>query len=174
MTDFDPAQPHAVYRFWDASDRLLYVGLTVDPGLRWKAHKRRDWWRSVARATLEWFPDRASAERAEREAIRNEDPVHNVRDREQPKIMPAERITYPLAGKVKDDALLTVSEAVAILRPELNISRGAVYGWIKNGRVPAGRTPGGQYMLHPRVVARLITQYETRLAPEPPDPLPDR
>lgn len=75
----DQEVPHALYRFFDAAGQLLYVGLTVDPGSRWKNHsKRKTWWYDVANSTMEWFPSRKAVEAAEILAIRNERPLHNV------------------------------------------------------------------------------------------------
>lgn len=71
--------PHALYRFWDANDRLLYVGITANPGSRWKQHsKDKPWWHDVTRVTIERYPDRLSVLNAERTAITLERPVHNV------------------------------------------------------------------------------------------------
>lgn len=70
---------HALYRFFDAGNRLLYIGLTLDPGSRWKGHARdKPWWLDVHTVTIEHFPDRPSVERAEKAAIKAEAPRHNV------------------------------------------------------------------------------------------------
>lgn len=72
-------RPHALYRFYGANGALLYVGMTADPGARWKTHsKGKSWWHNVAQVRVEHFLDRTSAEVAERRAIRSEHPRHNV------------------------------------------------------------------------------------------------
>jgi hypothetical protein len=72
-------QQHALYRFYDSTGRLLYVGITLDPGSRWKNHaKTKPWWTDVAQVTVELHPDRAAVLEAERAAIIAEQPVHNV------------------------------------------------------------------------------------------------
>ncbi len=72
-------RPQVLYRFWNCEDVLLYVGITADPGKRWKDHsKDKGWWSEVVRVTVEHFPDRASVEAAERLAIATEMPLHNV------------------------------------------------------------------------------------------------
>ncbi len=69
---------HVLYRFWDAADSLLYVGLTCDPGSRWSAHiGDKPWWTEVAKITLEHHPDLAAVQAAEHEAIRSENPRFN-------------------------------------------------------------------------------------------------
>lgn len=70
----------AVYRFYDETDRLLYVGIAADLRQRWIKHKRSaPWWPETRRSDIEWHPDRSSAEEAEVRAIRTESPVHNVK-----------------------------------------------------------------------------------------------
>lgn len=71
--------PHALYRFWDADRHLLYVGITVNPGARWKNHtKDKAWWLDVAHVTIEQHPTRQAVLDAERTAILTERPRHNV------------------------------------------------------------------------------------------------
>ncbi len=67
-----------VYRFFDAEDRLLYVGIARDLGARFAAHRRRSpWWAEAARGTTVTYPTRADAELAEGIAIHAERPVYN-------------------------------------------------------------------------------------------------
>lgn len=74
---------HALYRFYDAADVLLYAGISVDPILRMKAHRReKDWWTQVRSMTVEPFPTRKDALDAEAEAIRTEKPLYNVQHNE--------------------------------------------------------------------------------------------
>ena len=69
----------AVYRVFDASDGLLYIGVAKNFGLRWAKHAAvKPWWPDVQRQTVEWYPDRESALAAEEAAIRTEKPRHNV------------------------------------------------------------------------------------------------
>lgn len=71
--------PHALYRFYDRTGALLYVGLTADPGSRWKAHARdKPWWLDVTDVRIEHFPDRKTVTEAERVAIQREKPRYNV------------------------------------------------------------------------------------------------
>lgn len=71
--------PHALYRFYDASGVLLYVGITIDPGVRFKKHySDKPWWTDIADIKIEQFPSRAAVLEAERNAIWHEHPLHNV------------------------------------------------------------------------------------------------
>lgn len=70
---------HTLYRFFDSTDVLLYVGITVDPSARFTKHRGdKPWWEQVDRIALERFDTRKEAEAAEREAIKAEQPLHNV------------------------------------------------------------------------------------------------
>lgn len=69
----------AVYRFWDASETLLYIGMTEDPDARFGNHEsRKPWWPDVARKAIEWHDTRDLAEAAELDAIRTEHALYNV------------------------------------------------------------------------------------------------
>ncbi|MFI0356157.1 type II toxin-antitoxin system prevent-host-death family antitoxin [Actinomadura sp. 9N407] len=74
---------YVLYRFHDASRRLLYVGITTgNPRARWRAHQRKSpWWQYVAFVSVEHMPTWKEARAAERAAIRSEDPLHNIADR---------------------------------------------------------------------------------------------
>lgn len=68
----------ACYRLYDRSGRLLYAGISMRLGDRMSAHRRRLWWRRVARIRIEWFAGREAAKRAEAIAIRDERALHNI------------------------------------------------------------------------------------------------
>lgn len=76
----------SLYRFFDADDRLLYVGITSVGPNRWTEHEaNRPWWADVRRTSVEHFPDRATAIAAEQDAIRSEKPLHNVKHVDPPR-----------------------------------------------------------------------------------------
>lgn len=78
MTD----QQHVLYRMYDVHDRLLYVGITLDPSARLRAHMGdKPWWPQIAGITLEHFDNRDELEAAEVAAILDEDPLYNVASR---------------------------------------------------------------------------------------------
>lgn len=67
----------ALYRLFNAEDRLLYVGITTDTNVRWQAHSTAKWWPDVARKDVQWFNHRVEAAEAEKAAIKSEQPLHN-------------------------------------------------------------------------------------------------
>lgn len=66
-----------LYRFYDAADVLLYVGITHDPRQRFYDHRARPWWAATSNIRLERYPTRSEAIQAEDVAIRSEDPIFN-------------------------------------------------------------------------------------------------
>lgn len=75
-------RPHYVYRCYDASNALVYVGCTNSPRKRLESHKAGSWWwPQVDRVRNIVFPDRDTALAKEREAIRRELPTANVKGR---------------------------------------------------------------------------------------------
>ena len=103
---------HALYRFWAADGALLYVGITINPGRRWRAHQRREWWHEVASITVETHPDRPAVLAAERAAIATEHPRCNVIHNRP---APARRTTAT-ATTSSDDETLTTAEIRQIER----------------------------------------------------------
>jgi predicted GIY-YIG superfamily endonuclease len=70
----------AVYRLYNADDRLLYVGVGSDPEKRWRDHAAtKDWWPAVTRKSVQWHPAAAAALAEESTAIDTESPLHNIR-----------------------------------------------------------------------------------------------
>lgn len=73
------AAMHKLYRFFDASGQLLYVGITCNPGKRFDQHRGgKSWWDEIASIRLESHPSRESLLDAERAAIREEAPLYNI------------------------------------------------------------------------------------------------
>ncbi|MFF2244277.1 GIY-YIG nuclease family protein [Arthrobacter sp. NPDC058130] len=74
------ARPTTVYRLYDKSESLLYVGMTVDPESRFRQHRNWhvDWWPEVDSVLFEDHPNRAEAAFAEKVAMILERPRKNV------------------------------------------------------------------------------------------------
>ena len=71
--------PTAVYRLYDASDVLLYVGISRNPEWRFRDHaSQKPWWPQVARKTIAWCDSKNAALQAEARAIDSEGPAHNI------------------------------------------------------------------------------------------------
>lgn len=71
--------PAAVYRFFDSSGDLLYVGLTNDTDRRFEQHAAlKPWWPEVDRIEVDWFNVRFEAEANESVAIWQERPRYNI------------------------------------------------------------------------------------------------
>lgn len=73
--------PHDIYRFYDATGRLLYVGISLHAAQRASQHRRdKRWWNDVARMEVQHLPTmrRSVAEEIEREIIAKERPIYNV------------------------------------------------------------------------------------------------
>ncbi|MEV8610211.1 GIY-YIG nuclease family protein [Amycolatopsis sp. NPDC051373] len=70
---------HALYRMYDETGQLLYVGISIDPGKRMAQHRSdKPWFSQVANITVQPMPSRKAALEAERESIKNERPTFNV------------------------------------------------------------------------------------------------
>lgn len=71
--------PTDLYRYFDASGRLLYVGISLSAVARATQHRHTSgWWGEFASMTRQTFPTREAALEAERTAIIAEGPPHNV------------------------------------------------------------------------------------------------
>jgi len=67
-----------LYRHFDADGRLLYVGVSFHAVVRAYQHKAgAEWWAQAVTMKVERFPTREAALLAEREAIKQEKPLHN-------------------------------------------------------------------------------------------------
>jgi hypothetical protein len=77
----EPDEPTALYRYFDADDALLYIGISNDPAFRGKAHlyesRRDDWPQRAVRRVDEWHDSRPLALKAEEVAIKAERPLYN-------------------------------------------------------------------------------------------------
>ena len=71
--------PTALYRLFDASGALLYVGISDNLRTRFTDHAAtKPWWPQVKRKTVQWHLAREAAAAAEKAAIRDENPAYNL------------------------------------------------------------------------------------------------
>jgi predicted GIY-YIG superfamily endonuclease len=68
-----------LYRLFDARGRLLYVGISLDPDRRVQQHRRtKSWGSAIHLVKTKEYPTIGHAMEAEKQAIENEAPIHNV------------------------------------------------------------------------------------------------
>jgi len=73
---------HHVYRCFDATGRLIYVGSTANLFGRLDQHRKGSWWSpQVAKVSAKVYRDGPTARTEERRIIRNENPRWNVQGR---------------------------------------------------------------------------------------------
>lgn len=71
--------PTELYRHYNAADELLYVGISLASVARLMQHKRSSsWFGRVTKITIEHYPTRTAALKAEQAAIKSEKPKHNI------------------------------------------------------------------------------------------------
>lgn len=85
-TNLDRSIPHYVYRVYDTTDVLLYVGCSKNVAVRLEMHRveRAHWFHRLARVDVVAYPDFGLAAEDEGEAIWTESPVFNIRGRNLP------------------------------------------------------------------------------------------
>jgi predicted GIY-YIG superfamily endonuclease len=68
-----------LYRHFDESRNLLYVGISLSTFNRLSQHRdHSDWFKSITNVTIEHFPTREEAMAAERQSIKSENPKFNI------------------------------------------------------------------------------------------------
>lgn len=113
MTQHPEKSGLVLYRFYDADDNLLYIGITNNPRVRFSQHNAsKHWFKHVTRSTMEHFATRQELEIAEIAAIQSERPKYNLAhaatlDRYQAGSSP--RITAPTS----DASRFTRPDAIA-------------------------------------------------------------
>lgn len=88
------AQATALYRFLQEDGQLLYVGIISRLRYRLREHSRvyaTTWWPKVDSTHVDWYPTRAEAACAEREAIATESPLYNVQHTPQDRVRRGKR-----------------------------------------------------------------------------------
>lgn len=169
--------PTFLYRFYDAADQLLYVGVAFEPAVRWRRHaNERDWWDEVARIDAVRLESRKAALQAERLAIKVERPRHNQKHTHAAlarvpasRAVPREPTSRPVGPEQLRQAVqagqwLTPGEAAVVLR----LSRMTVHRWIAKGWIGYRQTPGGHRKCNPEDLQRLLATNARRHEDSPP------
>lgn len=68
----------SLYRHYDSSGTLLYVGVSLSALVRLGQHEASHWFDSIARVEIQRFANRQEVLEAERVAVATENPLHNV------------------------------------------------------------------------------------------------
>jgi Bacterial regulatory proteins, gntR family len=137
-------QRTAVYRHFDAQGDLLYLGISIDPEVRLKAHRdnHEPWVQAAVRYTVEWHDTRADALKAEADAIRVEHPrfnlTHNYDD-----------APFNPESWTKVSANSKVPAIAELMRSEIVNGR-----WIPGQRIPSLRTLGDAAGASVRIVSK--------------------
>lgn len=98
-----------LYRFFDASERLLYVGISLSAIQRANQHLAKPWWPEVARMEVEHLEvSRTEIEAIERQAIIAEKPIHNVKHNGLAATI------HNLPDRLKERAMSTTSPLVGL------------------------------------------------------------
>lgn len=115
----------ALYRLFDANDRLLYVGISENPERRWQTHAytaRATWWPQVARKTVKWYDTRPDAADAELKAIGSERPLHNLAGVPSPLALSSHKATAGVRARAarKGDRRHAYEQVADALREAIN------------------------------------------------------
>lgn len=127
-----PGMASCVYRIYDRNHVLLYVGMSVNPRGRFRAHSMdKDWWKDTHHCSLTWYPDLRTTELAEHIGIYEGAPIHNLRGRTLPygygrpfaDAAPAD--VYPLPEdpqpQVEDEAACSHRDVKPSFRPDYGV-----------------------------------------------------
>ena len=128
----EPPQRAALYRYFDTNDLLLYIGISVDPDARLKAHRanREPWVGAAVRRTVEWHESRPLALKAEEEAIKAECPRYNEKHN-------YDDATFDPTSWPKVAAGRKVAAIAELMRSEIIDGR-----WLDGQRIPSLRILG--------------------------------
>lgn len=129
---------HSLYRFFDASERLLYIGISSSLLVRLYSHYRtKEWMHEVRNITIENFADRDSLEIAERDAIKKEKPFRNVilnQKKERPLVVEAKQRQRDYFSFRINEYMESSGEQWVSLARDLGICKTALSRW-KNAKI---------------------------------------
>lgn len=153
----------AVYRLFDRTGSLLYVGITCNIASRFHSHAGdKQWWSKVAHHVIEWHGNRANAAEREAQLIVDEAPMHN-RALNPYRHSGSVGVPTRRPRTVRGSSLLTIPEVAKIAQ----VSLGVVLGWIEEGdllvtRVPVRHSVATEMRISPKHFNRFIAARTTR------------
>jgi predicted GIY-YIG superfamily endonuclease len=105
-----------LYRAYGPEGELLYIGISSQWHHRLHQHeKTSDWIEQATNVTIERFADRESVALAEREAVRNEKPIHNkvfTQDYESAAAHWAKLKSWVISGQAPDERHQFIVDAI--------------------------------------------------------------
>ena len=105
----------ALYHIYDASDLLLYIGISENFDRRWQEHaKAQPWWDEHQWMRVYWYDTRKEAEKAEALAIEAETPKYNKSDGVL--VLGDTRCSYSPPAEIEDDMSAVVDWILATPR----------------------------------------------------------
>jgi hypothetical protein len=120
----------SVYRYYDASSVLLYVGASHNPFVREVQHRQIKDMHLVETIKISWFDDRQEALDAEQFAIDNEKPLWNVYGKKKNKVASKKRVKVDYLARVRAgiaefEALPESEQLAALAEAKRNVRKWA-------------------------------------------------
>lgn len=130
------SQSNQLYRHFDCSGKLLYIGVSYGAFVRLAQHRAAShWYSQIANMTIEQFPTREDLLAAEAYAIKLERPLHNTvhahYNKRPPDLQRALESKLSLLRQVAFKPVYTVREAADCLR----LSPGRIRDMVAVGRL---------------------------------------
>jgi len=149
----------ALYRHFNAEGTLLYVGISLRPFSRFKEHNTHSGWADqIANMTIEYFPSRMEAMAAEIKAVREEDPVHNIKLRKPKPPVRVAKVVEERAEKARVNLTRRVQNFGLLYKPTDAAAALGISTTILNREVETGNLA---FVLIPSPKAGRLNKYIT-------------
>jgi predicted GIY-YIG superfamily endonuclease len=132
----------SLYRHYNSGGELLYIGISLSTIQRLGQHAdHSDWFKSIARVTIEHFENRKDALEAERNAIIKERPLHNIYHKkaaEEEQRKANEKLTAIAQAKNDLTARIVYFKPVYSLQEAahyLSVSGRLLNQWVREGKI---------------------------------------
>ena len=149
-----------LYRHFDSENKLLYVGISLSTFARLSQHKdHSEWFKKIARVSIEHFETRQDAMAAEKKAIKNEDPMFNIamkktmaeiekEDKEREAKLRAEQIRIEQVAKEENKEIINrfirykLAYQIGEVMDMLSITRQEMAKYISQGKISTFEVEG--------------------------------